>query len=132
MVKYYNSYFYYLFYHQCYLIGLSLQPLNNIMFQDGSSSLIPLGPDDLQSTVSISCTVTVSGSFEWVWIHKGTQLSSSGRYQVWLADATRTSILVINELRLSDAGNYTCRVRHENTVLDSERTNELNLNGKCK
>ena len=106
-------------------------PVTPIVFQGESSPLpISLGPDNPQSNISISCTVVVSGSFEWVWSSNGDQLSTDDRYSVWVGDATRTSVLEITELRYSDAGNYTCTVQREGDTIQYNRTSQLELN--CK
>ena len=71
-----------------------------------------LGPDNLQSSVNLSCTVVNVGLFEWEWQYNENMLDLPGRSQILIGDATRTSILTINKLRYTDTGNYTCIVKH--------------------
>ena len=97
------------------------------MFQD-SPSQVSLGPDNPQSSVSISCTLVNSGSFEWMWEYEGSDIPVD-RSEVWIADATRTSILVINELRYTDSGNYTCSAKHTTDNTYYNRSVELILKG---
>ena len=99
------------------------------MFQDSSPSQVSFGPDDPQSSVSISCTLVNSGSFEWMWEYEGSDIPVN-RSEVWIADATRTSILVINELRYTDSGNYTCSAKHTTDNTYYNISTQLNLNGK--
>ena len=98
------------------------------MFQD-SPSQVSLGPDNPQSSVSISCTLVNSGSFEWMWEYEGSDVPVD-RSEVWIANATRTSILVINELRYIDSGNYTCSAKHTTDNTYYNISTRLNLNGK--
>ena len=83
-----------------------------VTFQGGQSETVTLGPNSPQSSVRLSCTVTVSGSFQWTWQHNGDSLLSSERYQILTGDATRSSILVINKLNYTDEGTYSCVVNH--------------------
>ena len=83
-----------------------------VSFQGGQSETVTLGPNSPQSSVRLSCTVTVSGSFQWTWQHNGDSLLSSERYQILTGDATRSSILVINKLNYTDEGTYSCVVNH--------------------
>ena len=83
-----------------------------VKFQGGQSETVILGPNSPQSSVRLSCTVTVSGSFQWTWQHNGDSLLSSEHYQILTGDATRSSILVINKLNYTDEGTYSCIVNH--------------------
>ena len=89
--------------------SLTFEP---VTFQGGQSETVTLGPNSPQSSVRLSCTVTVSGSFQWTWQHNGDSLLSSERYQILTGDATRSSILVINKLNYTDEGTYSCIVNH--------------------
>ena len=105
--------------------------LDPITFENGLYSVVSLGPERVQSNITFSCTVVNSGSFEWVWEYKGSQLPAGGGcYQVWTADATRTSILEISGLGHTDSGNYTCRVGQQGNTIQYNKTHELKLNGK--
>ena len=104
-----------------FLLGpLNANPLfEPIIFQEGQSETVTLGPNSPQSSVRLSCTVTVSGSFQWTWQHNGDSLLSSERYQILTGDATRSSILVINKLNYTDEGTYSCVV---NRVSQTDET----------
>ena len=93
-----------------------------VAFQGGQSETVKLGPNSLQSSIRLSCTVAVSGSFQWTWEHNGDSLLSSERYQILTGDATRSSILVINKLNYTDEGTYSCVVNH---VSRTETTSKL-------
>ena len=89
-----------------------------------------LGPNNPQSSVRLSCTVTVSGLFQWSWQHNGNSLLSSDRYQILTGDATRSSILVINKLSYTDEGTYSCAVNHDSQTASHVRNVELQLQSK--
>ena len=78
--------------------------MEDIIFKDGNYSIVTLGPDNIQSSISLNCTVINNGSFEWQWEHNGVPVTD----QVFIEDATRTSILNIDQLSHSNEGNYTC------------------------
>ena len=78
--------------------------MEDIIFKDGNYSVVTLGPDNIQSSISLNCTVINNGSFEWQWEHNGVPVTD----QVFIEDATRTSILNIDQLSHSNQGNYTC------------------------
>ena len=83
---------------------------------------------DLVSTVRLACSVTNDAAgFEWSWLGpNGTVISSSSRSTVFVEDLTRTSILQISSLSLSDAGNYKC-VAGFMTIPESRNTSSINL-----
>ena len=56
-------------------------------------------------------------------------LDLSGRSQILIEDATRTSILTINQLRYIDTGNYTCQAKHSISSANETRKIELHLAG---
>uniref|UniRef100_A0A1X7SET6 Ig-like domain-containing protein n=1 Tax=Amphimedon queenslandica TaxID=400682 RepID=A0A1X7SET6_AMPQE len=80
-------------------------PMEDIVFKDGSISVVTLGPDNIQSSISINCTVLNNGSFHWNWLFNNTIPITD---ELFIEDATRTSILYINGLSYSNEGNYTC------------------------
>ena len=86
-----------------------------ITFQDPQSdnSVIMPTVEELTITkcITINCTVSSSGLFEWQWRQNETVLSNNIRFSLFTADGTRTSILQITELGVSDAANYVCEVR---------------------
>ena len=99
--------------------------MDAIVFQGGSSLTVTIGPDNLQSSVNLSCTVVNASSFEWQWQYNESIINLPGRSQILIGDATRTSILTINKLRYSDAGNYTCIAKYSLGTLNSTRTISL-------
>ena len=103
--------------------------MDAIVFQGGSSLNVTLGPDNLQSSVNISCTVVNYGSFEWQWQYNESILDLPDRSQILIGDATRTSILTINKLRYNDTGNYSCIVRHLQKTVNYIRLIKLELTG---
>ena len=79
--------------------------MEGIVFKDGSISVVTLGPDNIQSSISINCTVLNNGSFQWNWLFNNTIPITD---ELFIEDATRTSILNITGLSYSNEGNYTC------------------------
>ena len=100
--------------------------LDPVIFLDGTLSEMTLGSDNPQPSVSLSCTVTNSGSFEWQWKKNGSPVDTS-RSQIWIADATRTSILVVDRLRYTDSGTYTCDVQHSTTISTAIYSRNISL-----
>ena len=92
---------------------------------DGSPLTVTLGPDNLQSSVNLSCTVVNAGYFDWQWQYNENVLDLPGRSQILIGDATRTSILNINQLRYTDAGNYSCVAKHSLGTVSNTRTISL-------
>ena len=58
---------------------------------------------DLVSSERLTCSVINEAAFEWSWT--GPNGASSN---VFVADLTRTGVLQISSLSLSDAGDYNC------------------------
>ena len=103
--------------------------MDTIVFQDGPLLTVTIGPDNLQSSVNLSCTMVSNGSFEWQWQYNENVLDLPDRSQILIGDATRTSILTINKLRYTDTGNYTCIVRHLHGTVNYIRLTKLELTG---
>ena len=88
-----------------------------ITFQDPQSDNSVIIPTVEELTVAryitLNCTVSSSGLFEWQWkqSENGRMLSNNSRFSLFTADGTRTSILQITELSVSDATEYTCEAR---------------------
>ena len=102
---------------------------DTITFQD-NSSVVTLQQNNIPNTHSISCTVVNSGSFVWQWLYNGDMIPSNN--QIKIADATRTSILIINDLNPAGVDNYSCIVRHQNDKnvnIDYTRVISLVLQG---
>ena len=120
----------YSYYYGYHTLATSISPSNDtIDFQNDSFLTLTLGPDNLQSSINLSCTVVNTGSFEWQWHHNGNMLNLSGRSQILIGDATRTSILTISQLRYNDAGNYTCQAKQSLVSVNATREIELYLTG---
>ena len=85
-------------------VNVTDQEIAFLFVSDG----IELGRDHLVSSVEVSCTVAIDGQFSWSWTGpNGTALDVS-HTGVLTANLTLTSILRINKLSLSDAGQYSC------------------------
>ena len=82
------------------------------------------------TSVVLNCTVSVAGVFEWRWRKENQILQNGDRFQITTALETRTSKLTISQLRSTDAGNYTCEVRHRSQSGYQSRTVELVLPGE--
>ena len=93
--------------------------MEDIIFKDGNYSIVTLGPDNIQSSISLNCTVINNGSFEWQWEHNGVPVTD----QVFIEDATRTSILNIDQLSHSNEGNYTCTANNSAGSSSRKRVN---------
>ena len=89
---------------------------------------VRLGPADLHSSVNLTCTLTIYGSFEWQWLYNGDMIITN-RTNVLIGDDTRTNILTINQLRFTDAGNYTCGARYLASNVFFYRYIDLQLTG---
>ena len=96
---------------------------DTVTFQD-NSSVVTLQQNNI---LSISCTVVNSGSFVWQWLYNGDMIPSNNQIQT--ADATRTSILIINDLNPAGVNNYSCIVRHQNVNIYYTRVISLVLQG---
>ena len=86
--------------------------------------------NDIVSSVEISCTVAVEGSFSITWTGpNGTITDSGDKIKIYSADTTRTSILKITQLSLMDNGTYSCEASYSHTLsFDvSSATNTISL-----
>ena len=86
-----------------------------ITFQDPQSDNSVIRPTvkelTVTRTITLNCTVSSSGLFEWQWRQNGNIISNNGKFSLLTADGTRTSILQITGLNVSDAAVYTCEAR---------------------
>ena len=107
-------------------------PLPAIQFQSPSDGeRVGLGmSSDIPNSVALNCTVSVAGVFQWQWKRSNAILMTGGSYLITTAVGTRTSRLNISQLRSTDAGNYTCEVRHQSQSSYQSRTVELVLPGE--
>ena len=87
-------------------------------FQDpqlDNSVIIPTVEElTLAKITTINCTISSSGLFEWQWRQNQSMISNNGKFSIFTADGTRTSILQLTGLNVSDAEEYTCEVRRRN------------------
>lgn len=69
----------------------------------------PSSTDLTSGALTLSCTVSLQGSFEWQW-RKGDSelLKSDSKTSIFSSDGTRTSILIINQLSFEDSDVYSC------------------------
>ena len=73
--------------------------------------------NDIVSSVKLSCTVAVEGSFSITWTGpNGTITDSGDKIKLYSADTTRTSILIITQLSLMDNGTYSCEASYTHTM----------------
>ena len=104
-----------------------------ITFQDSlfDDSVIILTVEELKGTknITMNCTVSTSGLFEWQWGRNGSMVSNSAKFSIFTADGTRTSILQITGLSVSDGAKYTCEVRRRSGGEYMTRTQTLSFPG---
>ena len=83
---------------------------------------VPPGPDNVVSAANLSCTVANDGFFQWQWTPPpGINLS-----QMWVTDATRTSIVQISQISAANAGDYTCQASFNGTSANNSIVVQLN------
>ena len=104
-----------------------------ITFQDPQSNNSVIIPtvEELTGTrnTTIDCTVSSSGLFEWQWRQNKIVISNNGKFSIFTADGTRTTILQITGLSVSDAAEYACEVRRRGDGEYMPRTQTLSFTG---
>ena len=112
--------------------GTTPPSLPAIQFQSPSDGerVVPDTSSGTPTSVVLNCTVSVAGVFEWRWRKDNQTLQNGGRFQITTALGTRSSKLAISQLRSTDAGSYTCEVRHQSQSGYQSRTMELVLPGE--
>ena len=92
-----------------------------------------LSPETVQSSLSLTCTVTNNGTFRWSWSGPGVNKAVTK-----LTDTTRTSVLIVSNISSNDAGVYTCIASYlafgDNPgfsipLMETSNTVNLTLNG---
>ena len=84
--------------------------------QVDNSVVVPTVDDFIASNnFLLTCTVSVSGLFEWQWRQNETLISNNAKFQIFTADGTRTSKLQLTGLSVTDAASYTCGVRRKSS-----------------
>ena len=88
-----------------YSIDLIPFPVSPITFMSPNQAL---QPDTVKPSLNLSCTVVNNGTFYWTWSGPGVNNAV-----MKLADATRTSILMLSDISTANAGNYTCSASYQ-------------------
>ena len=101
--------------------------MEDIVFKDGSISVVTLGPDNIQSSISINCTVLNNGSFHWNWLHNNQQLFGD---RIMIDIKRRSTKLQITNISFSDEGVYTCIVYRQNYVRKYQKNFKVELKGE--
>ena len=84
--------------------------------QVDNTVIVPTVEDFIASNnFLLTCTVSVSGLFEWQWRQNGTLISNNTKFQIFTADGTRTSKLQLTRLSVTDAASYSCGVRRQSS-----------------
>lgn len=74
---------------------------------------IPSSRDLINRVVTLTCTVTLQGSYKWRWRYKDAIiLRNSSEFSIFSADGTRSSKLVINEFNTSSPLMFMCEAIH--------------------
>ena len=105
-----------------------------ITFQDPQSDNSVIIPTVEEFTVTrnttLNCTMSLSGLFEWRWRQNVSMISTNGKFSIFTADGTRTSILT--GLSISDAAQYSCEARRRSRGGEyMSRTQTLSFPGTC-
>ena len=80
-------------------------PQPPIIFTQDQVTVVRHNATDLVSSERLTCSVINEAAFEWSWTDpNGATISSN----VFVTDLTRTGVLQISSLSLSDAGDYNC------------------------
>ncbi|XP_019852938.1 PREDICTED: cell surface glycoprotein MUC18-like [Amphimedon queenslandica] len=99
-------------------------PMEDIVFKDGSISVVTLGPDNIESSISINCTVLNNGSFQLDWLHNDQQLFGD---RVMIDITRRSTKLQITNISFHDEGVYTCIVYRQNDPREYQKNFKVEL-----
>ena len=101
-------------------------PVDPIPLIDANNAPMQLGPDNLVSNLTLTCSVEIEGLFQWMWTGPGIDSS-----QVFYAYANRTSYVDLTQISASSAGDYHCEARYDpqgtSTSATGSRTFSLTL-----
>ncbi len=116
---------------------LILSFLDNITFdEEPSSKIIIIGPNNIQTSINITCTVIINSILlEWTWFYGNDQLSIGDRYNIITDSTTTITTLTINNITYADSGDYYCRANYINipaSTISQTQQKHLNLIGKEK
>ena len=107
-----------------------------IQFSSQNQALAYGLDNNIPSSIELSCTVINDGSFSITWTGPNGTIADNAKTRVLSADTSRTSILRISQVSLSDNGTYSCEASyiHFNamSVASSTSTITLTLKGKQK
>ena len=98
--------------------------------EDSITTIVATTEFLVSKELTLTCTVLTQGSFVWHW-KKGIQdIVESPTISLYTADGTRTSVLVIRELNLTDAGAYFCETMFAGVPDVSSREFDVQLPSK--
>ena len=83
-------------------------------------------------SLTLTCTVSLQGSFDWRWRRGIVELSNSDKTEILSADGTRTSKLIINDLSFEDAGIYLCDATFANIFAYATRKHDIQFPSKSE
>ena len=83
-----------------------------IQFLTENQSLVYGLDNNIPSIIELSCTVINSGSFSITWTGPNGTIVDNTKTRIFTADTTRTSILRISQVSLSDNGTYSCEASY--------------------
>ncbi len=83
-----------------------------IQFLTEIQSLVYGLDNNIPSLIDLSCTVINNGSFSITWTGPNGTIVDNAKTRIFSADTTRTSILRISQVSLSDNGTYSCEASY--------------------
>ena len=100
-----------------------------------TDELVPILPSAkvlMGDPLTLTCTVSLEGSFEWRWRRGIVKLSTTNKTTILSADGTRTSKLFISDLTFEDAGIYACEATFANVFAYETRRHNIQFLGKFR
>ena len=101
--------------------------MEDIVFKDGSYSVVTLGSDNIQSSISINCTVLNNGSFHWNWLHNRQKIFGN---RIMIDETRRSTKLQIRNISFYDEGEYSCLVYRQHDGQKYQRNIKVELKGE--